>query len=228
MPLDKKSLRNLVQYKNLSEEEFEEVYQSLIKKTEEERLADEKYRKRFHKKLKDFEKDYDLSDLKPNDKEMLFSLIDGILTLEDLEVHSRKIRQKDSLTDDDTKTLKDLSYTISRVRGDVSDIQDDLRIARKERETEEDVSVLNYIEDLKKKAQKFYRKKLNYVFCPKCEQLIFTGWFLHPEEENIVKLTCGRTIRNDKGNEEICGHRFEVTSKELIKNKNKNLEEKLV
>ena len=187
--MDKKSLRNLIQYKDLSDSEFEEVWQEHKKSSDEKRRKEERYLKRFSQKMTEFEKDYELGDLKYNDKQMLNSLIEGLLSLEDLEEHSRKIREKDFLTEDDIEDLRKLTFTISKQRTDLSKIQDDLKIARKGRESEKDLSVLNYIETLKKQASEFYEKKMNYVFCPKCKQLLFTGWFLFPEEDNAIKLT---------------------------------------
>ena len=225
--MDKKSLKNLVQYKDLSAEEFEEIYNSHKEVSDEKRKKDDKYLKRFSQKMSEFEKDYEINDLKYNDKQMLRSLIEGLLSLEDLEEHSRKVREKENLDEDDIEDLRKLTFTISKQRTDISKIQDDLRIVRKGRESEKDLSVLNYIENLKKDAATFYEKKLNYVFCPECRQLLFTGWFLYPDQKNTIKLTCGRTLQDDNNMEKEsgCGHSFTVTSKEVVEKKNKNIEE---
>lgn len=225
--MDKKSLRNLVQYKDLSEEEFEEIYTAHKAESTEKRRKQEKHLKRISQKMTEFEKDYEIGDLKYNDKQMLNSLIEGLIALEDLEEHSRKIREKEFLDEDSIEDLRKLTFTISKQRTDISKIQDDLRIARKGRESEKDLSVLNYIEKLKKDAALFYEKKQNYVFCPKCRMLLFTGWFLYPDENNAIKLTCGRTYQDDESMEKEsgCGHTFTVTSKELVEKKNKNIED---
>ena len=225
--MDKKSLRNLIQYKDLSDEDFELVFKDIESESIEKRKNKEEYLRKFDAKLKEFEKDYELGDLKYNDKQMLNSLIEGLLSLEDLEEHSRRMRGKEILDEDDIEDLRKLTFIISKFRSDVSKIQSDLRIIRKGRESEKDLSVLNYVEDLKKKASTFYEKKMNYVFCPKCNQLLFTGWFLFPDEDNAVKLTCGRTFFDDDTDErsKVCNHTFQVTSKELLEMKNKNIED---
>lgn len=225
--MDKKSLRNLVQYKDLSDKDFEELYKEHQSESAEKKKKQERHLKRISKKMTEFEKDYEIGDLKYNDKQMLQSLIEGLIALEDLEDHSRRIREKELLDEDSIEDLRKLTFTISKQRSDISKIQDDLRIARKGRESEKDLSVLNYIEKLKKDATLFYEKKQNYVFCPKCRMLLFTGWFLFPNENNAVKLTCGRTFQDDESmkKEKGCGHTFTITSKELVKRKNKNLED---
>ena len=225
--MDKKSLKNLVQYKDLTQEEFEEIWKEHQSESEDKRKKQGRHLKRISQKMTEFEKDYEIGDLKYNDKQMLQSLIEGLIALEDLEDHSRKIREKELLDEDSIEDLRKLTFTISKQRTDISKIQDDLRIARKGRESEKNLSVLNYIEKLKNDAATFYEKKLNYVFCPECRQLLFTGWFLYPNEKNTIKLTCGRTFQNDDTMEKEsgCGHSFTVTSKELVEQKNKNIED---
>lgn len=225
--MDKKSLKNLIQYRDLSDEEFELVYANYKSESVEKQKNKEVYLKKFDVKLKGFEKDYEIGDLKYNDKQMLNSLIEGLLSLEDLEEHSRRIRKKEILDEGNIEDLRKVSFIISKQRADISRIQADLNIARKGRESEKDLNVLNYIEKLKKEASTFYEKKMNYVFCPKCKQLLFTGWFLYPNENNAVKLTCGRTFADDETDEitKVCNHTFTVTSEVLVASKNKNIED---
>lgn len=225
--MDKKSLRNLVQYKDLSDDEFEIAYKNINSESQEKQKERKIYLERFDFKMKGFEKDYELGDLKYNDKQMLNSLIEGLLSLEDLEEHSRRMRSKKILAEDDIEDLRKLTFIISKFRTDISKIQDDLNMVRKGRESEKNVSVLNYLENLKKEASILYEKKMNYVFCPKCKQLLFTGWFLYPNEDNTVRLTCGRTIFDDETDErtKACNHTFDVKSSDLIVSKNKNIED---
>jgi len=227
--MEKKSLRNLIQFKDMSDKEFEEAFAQMQSESKEKQKNKEEYLKKFDAKLREFEKDYEIGDLKYNDKQMLNSLIEGLLSLEDLEEHSRRMRGKEILDEDDIEDLRKLTFIISKFRSDVSKIQSDLRIIRKGRESEKDLTVLNYVETLKAKAKEYYEKKMNYVFCPKCRQLLFTGWFLFPDEKNKVSLTCGRTFVDDETDEvtKVCNHTFTVTSKDLVASKNKNIEDLL-
>jgi hypothetical protein len=214
----KESLRNLIQYKDLSDEEFEKVFQDLKNK---ELKSQVDYFERFEKKKQEFSQDYEVKDLKYNDKETFNSLINALLTLEDLENLSLNIRSQEEVKPTDLTTLKKVTDMISRVRGDVSDMQDDLKISRKIRKGSKEETVHKTIENLKQKAEEFYKSRMSYIFCPKCKMLLCTAWFLYPdEEENKVKLICNRELEDG----EICGNEVIVSSKELVENNNKNIE----
>src|ERR1043166_809371 len=85
-----KRQRNLVQYRDLSDEQFEErmskkAFNADSSKDFEERIA---------KKWAEFEEDYDLSDLKINDKDALRALIQAQISLEDYEQALYRMRKE--------------------------------------------------------------------------------------------------------------------------------------
>jgi hypothetical protein len=103
---------------------------------------------------------------------------------------------------------------MSKLRGDISDMQNDLKITRRIRKGDQEETVISELERLKQKASEFYEQRMFYVWCPKCNMLLFTGWFLYPDEKmNKLTLVCNRPL-DEEGN--ICGHKFTVTSKELL------------
>jgi hypothetical protein len=78
-----KRQRNLGQYKDLSDADFEALMTKKALGIEPSRVFEE----RIAKKWAEFEQDYDLSDLKINDRDTLRNLIQSQLNLEDLEQH---------------------------------------------------------------------------------------------------------------------------------------------
>jgi hypothetical protein len=108
---------------------------------------------------------------------------------------------------------------MSELRTDISKMNNDLNITRKVRKSDQDVSVLAYIEGLKKKAKEFAEMKMQYIFCPKCNMLLATIWTLFPHNErNKVALVCER----DMGDGTKCGEKVIVGTTELLKNRGTN------
>lgn len=215
MAQSKKQMRNLVQYRDLSDEEFEEIW---LKKLQGVSQSDE-FEERINQKLEDFEQDYDLSDLKINDRAALRALIQAFISLEDYEQLLYEYRSE--FSDSSVTTIDRLNRVMSGLRADISKFQDDLNIKRKTRQSDEDVSVLHYIEELKKKARRFYEAKMQYIFCEECNMLLATVWTLFPEKDNKIRLVCDRKLEDGK----VCGHVTTVSTKELIAKKGTNKKE---
>jgi hypothetical protein len=211
---DKKKIRNLKQYKNMSEEEFEEIWEKKITNS----VFPIEFEKRIDRKLKEFEDDYDLSDLKVNDKLVLRALIQSILTLEDLEKVVFEIRKEGFDDIDNVLKLEKISTVMNKLRNDISNMQTDLKITRKHRKGDKETSVINYLEDLKLKAKQFYESKMSYVFCPKCNMLLGTVWFLYPYGKNKLIFNCDRILENG----EKCDGVVNISSKELMENRGTN------
>ncbi len=120
------------------------------------------------------------------------------------------------LTDNVAFNMEKLSKIMSDLRADISKLQNDLNITRKIRKSDQDVSVMAYIDSLKEKARKYYESKASYIFCPKCNMLLATVWTLYPENErNKISLVCERKL--DDGT--VCGEKIIIGTKELLKNR---------
>lgn len=207
-------MRNLGQYKGLSDEEFDRA----MEKKQVGLDASEAFEKQIAKKLAEFEVDYDLSDLKINDRDLLRALIQKQLRLEAYEQHLFKI-QSQGISESLLPTLEKFQKAMSDLTADISKIQNDLMITRKVRKSDKEATALAYLESLKDKAKRFYESKMSYVFCEKCNMLLGTFWTLFPEEErNKIALVCNRTISDGSR----CGHKTLVGTKELIKNRGTN------
>jgi hypothetical protein len=205
-----KQLRGLKQYKDMTDEEFDDVFA--------ERVAvitdSEDFDQRIAEKIADFEKDYDISDLKINDMMMLRTLMQSIITVEDLNRMAYDLRT-DDISQDNVIVAEKINRMVTDQLKAISTIQDDLKISRKIRKGQENESVLSYIENLKRKAREFYGKKMFIVTCPKCKKWIFSGWFLFPDMNNDISLVCN-SVTDDGG---TCGEVVKITSKELLEKK---------
>jgi hypothetical protein len=215
-PLSKR-LRNLTQYRNLSDDEFEEMMAEKKMGIE----SDNAWEKRIELKLKDFEKDYDLNDLKFNDLLTLRALVASVLRLEDLDQIIRKELEK-GIDNANNQLIKDISAMQSTLRNDLSKMQNDLDITRKSRKSDSESSVVDYIASLKVKAHKFFEQKHMLIFCPECHTLLFTGWFLYPDfKSNTITLKCHKSLGENK----TCHGEVKLSSQELFKMGGRNYNE---
>lgn len=210
-------MRNLAQYKNLSDEEFREA-------TEKKALGmvtSQAFEERIKRKLEEFEEDYDLSDMKINDRDTLRALIQAQISLEDYEQELFLIRSQ-GISDAGVFATDKISKMMSDLRADISKLQNDLDITRKVRKSDKEASALAYISSLQEKARRFYESKMSYIFCPKCNMLLGTIWTLYPNEErNKISLICGRVMPDGK----TCGEKIVIGTKELVENRGTNKRE---
>jgi len=209
----KKRLRNLPQYKDMPEEELDALIESKLLNI----TKHEDFEERIKDQIEEFGEDYDLEDLKANDLLTLRALAQAYIKLEDFENYDYDLRTNKELELDDMLDMDKLNNIMSKLRGDISKMQDDLQITKKARKGDTDATVLSELERLKKAASEFYEERMSYIFCPKCNMLLATIWVLYPEEKsNKITLKCDRKIPISDNEYEICGHKFTVTTKELL------------
>lgn len=205
-------LKNLPQYRDKTDEEI----QAMIQYSEDssEGLA-KRFEQRIEEKLAKFSDDYDLTDLKINDREVLRGLVQSIISLEDYEQELFRMRSQ-GVNTENLLAIDKLQKVMEGIRKSISDSQNDLSITRKHRKSDQETSVIAYLENLKDKARKFYQARMSFVFCPKCHTLLCTSWFLFAEEHNVVTLVCKQKDKN--GNP--CDTKVSITSKKLLENRN--------
>jgi hypothetical protein len=214
---DRSKFRNLKQYKDMTDEEFEQYWES---KEEAENLviglSSEDFEERIQQKMAEFGEDYDLSDMKFNDKETLRGLCQSLIQLEDLEQVSYQIRNSDLGISLNNLTLLDkIAQQMSRTRLDMLKMQEDLKISRKTRQSDKDLTAISELDRLKEQAKKFYDQKMIWIFCPKCNMLLTTAWLLFPDTDNIIRLHCQRDLGEESG--EKCDNVFDVKFSEIYK-----------
>ena len=213
----KSRIRNLHQYKALSDEEFAPIYEAIISKS----LRNPIYERRIEKELKKFAEDYEIGDLKINDQMTLRSMIQSILSLEDYEQLEYKM-QKELVADQANYDnilgkLEKLSKIKQVLLDGISKMQDDLKISRKVRQSDRDLSVQSAVDDMKARAKVFYQNKFGRVFCPDCKLLLGSVWVLYPEEkQNRFWFYCKR-----------CDKKVIITFPELVEGKMRNIQDVL-
>jgi hypothetical protein len=212
---NKKKLRNLGQFKDMSDEEFDIYYKE---KYLDENLLDfsNELEEEIARRRKLLEEDYDFEDMKANDLVQLRSLILAMIQLEDLELEAHELRQ--DVASNNILILDKINRMMSALRSDISDISEDLQLTRKIRAKSKDVSLAKKWEDLRARASEFYKKKMLYVFCEECRTLLATVWLIYPDEEsNILKLKCNK-----------CGNTFNQELSVLYEQKHSNLDDILI
>ena len=202
---NKASLKNLPQYKDLDEDELD-----IVIAEHQAEMDVEIFENLIANRIKSFENDYDLSDMKINDLMALRALAQAAIALDELELLIFTERKKTSL--DNITIIEKLGRASSDLRSDISKLQNDLNITRKTRKGDREDSIQAYIEKLKGQAKEFYEQKMSYIFCDKCNMLLATIWFLYPDEDNIISLTCHRELEDGS----ICNNKIKVMSKNLI------------
>jgi hypothetical protein len=211
--LSKERYRNLVQYKNLSDEEYDTVWNQMqqgIKKNLDLEI-------RIETKIKEFGTDYDLDDLKINDLLTLRALALTYITLEDYELYAYNLRAE-GISLDKILEMEKLNNIMSGLRKDISNMQNDLNITRRIRKGDKEETVISEVERLKQKAKEFYEARMSYVLCEECNMLLATIWFHYPEENNKLSFKCNRVL--DDGSK--CNHITTVSSKDLMKTRGVN------
>lgn len=203
-----KQLKNLPQYANMTEEEIMEAYG-----LEEEIDADLE----IEELMRDMEAKYDLVNLAPNDVESLKDLCKIFVRIRQLDEKLNKLLSDPEGTE--WYEAERVGKVLTSLRRSASEIQRDLHITRKARRGDKDSSVSALIENFKERAAEMLQERLSYIYCPKCKMLLANTWFLYPEETNLIKLTCSRTLQSG----EKCGEVFTVSSQDLSVNGNKNL-----
>lgn len=208
-------LRNLPQYRDMPQDEFDTLMEKKAIGVEPSLV----FERRIEEKLARFEEDYDLTDLKVNDKEVLRGLVQAIISLEDYEQFVFKLRAE-GVNTENLLAIDKIEKAMNDKRKSISDAQNDLAITRKHRKSDQETSVIAYIDSLKDKARKFYQSKMSYVYC-ECGTLLGTVWSLYPESDNKMSFVCQQ--KDKDGNP--CGKKTIVATKELLKNRNTNRKE---
>ena len=210
-------MRSLKQYKDLTEEEFNRIWEDKITGVE----LDKTFENRIKSKIDEITNDYDIEDLKANDRLTLRALAQALIQLEDLERYAYN-RRIDGIVETDVLLMEKINNMISNLRKDISNMQTDLKITRKIRKGDKEQTLITYLEDLKLRAKEFYSQKMSYIWCSNCKMLLGTVWSLYPEEKNNrIQLVCNRILENG----EKCNTKVIVSTKELLDRRGVSLEE---
>src|SRR3972149_2965410 len=117
-------MRNLAQYRSLSDTDFDKMFEE---RTFSVGLSKD-FEDRINKKVGEFSEDYDIDDLKINDKETLRAFVQAIIALEDYERIVFDIRSQGDIGQDNINVVDRLNGIMSNLRKDISRFQEDLNI----------------------------------------------------------------------------------------------------
>ena len=209
----KKRLRNLPQYKRMSDEEFDDWFEETYGNENEEVETLEDMEELIDERFKKINDDYDLDDLKANDLMQLRAMLLAMVQLEDLEEQSYRMRTR--IDSANVLVLEKVNRMMSALRSDISMLSEDLQLTKKIRSKSKEVSVAKRWDSLTDQAYDFYKKKMLYIFCEDCRMLLATVWLNFPDNErNIIKLNCDR-----------CSTTHTVMLSPLYETKNKNIQD---
>lgn len=207
---DRRKLRNLVQYKDLSDDEFNAIFEDRFEKPF---IQTEDIGKAIDKKIEELGEDYDLEDMKINDHNLLRLLAQAEIQLEYIEQVLFEIRSEESYTIDNVTLVEKLNRIASGLRSDIGSLGETLAISRKERRKDQETSVQDAISKLRDSAKKYAERTMVYVFCPSCKLLLLTAWLQAGEKTTKVETTCPR-----------CGEELSLVLEDLYKTDNRNIE----
>jgi hypothetical protein len=204
------SLRNLPQYKDLTDQEFDKEVKGLL--TDDAEGLAQTYQELF-------EKDYSLEDLKANDRlavEILSRLYAQVRYNQDLinELRDAEDGVKYSLA------ISDIVADDEKLIRSIKALEGQLGISRTERMKDEGEDMVDMFKSIRERAKKYLEKKLHYIYCPKCHMLLGNVWLLYRDVEGAyeLKLVCKREQKGGICNTEVIirpGDLDEDTSKAI-------------
>jgi hypothetical protein len=213
-PMTYKKSLNLTQFRDLGDLE-EKSDAEIIEESQEEQRYDQEAE--IQKRIDEFGNDYDLSDMKVNDKIVMRQLIQAIISLESLE--DTFMAERTDVSEKNILIMDRIASIMNKLRADISSMQNDLKLTRKIRKESVEENFITWLDNTKRKADTYYKQKHLFIFCPKCKELIATVWLLYPNSLNILHADCAN---------EFCGNKFDVELSKLYDTDNKNLSEAII
>jgi RNase P subunit RPR2 len=188
--MSKESMRKLRGWKDYSDEEFNRKYDDMLFGGQKDEIVQEKISRLY----REFEAEYDLTSLLPNDRAVLKNLIQAMVLLDMYQTQLFNIMKKANAGESEIFLTDKLGKQCDLLTGNISKMQEDLKITRKSRKSEKEENTIQFIEDVKRKAKKFYEQKMTYVICPNCKTVLATVWFMYPQFKNTLTVMCHKEI----------------------------------
>ncbi len=157
------------------------------------------FEEKVAEKLKQFHRDYDLDELASNDRFQLEQLAHALVHR---DTYSSMMEAELSLEEPSVTKIKNLQKLLSDSIRDISNLEDGLRISRKNRK-EKTESPVDYIKELKERAKRHLENRLSYIYC-KCGVLVATFWLLNYDQGSRFMFICPQ-----------CGSKFFINDSEL-------------
>lgn len=199
-----KKMKNLRPYRDKTDEEIAEIIKAResdkveTKQTRNKKQSDD-YDKRFQIKLDELMIEFSVDMNNANDKEALMTLARLQIQNENAARDIDNIQRKDSLRDEDYRSLKNLGDFQLGVARSIGDLQDKLGISRKQRKEKVESDFPQWIEALMKRGAKTFEEKTTVVRCPKDFIELARVWYNFPNKQNETQMSlecpqCGEQI----------------------------------
>lgn len=192
-------MRNLAMFKGKTDAE---ILEHILRKEGEKRVKAVpsqredvgSYGSRYKRLIDRLQTEYGVDMNESNDTEALKLLVKHTLQLETLDLQIRNLQEKEELTNEDTRTLKNLADVQRSLVSSITELQDRLGISRKARKEKQIDDIPQFIEALKTKAADFWERKTVQVRCNKCQIELGRYWLNFPNLlANVhMELECQR------------------------------------
>lgn len=181
----------------------------------------EEYQARVSAKIDELHEDYEINDLKANDRFTLEELAKALVTLENLDLQLFELRKD---VERNLTAIKDLSNVVNQSRTSIAKMQDTLGISRKMRKDSGSETAREELNRQKEIAKDKLRDVLDYIYCEKCTELIGNTWFQYYDEDSEISIVCGRKYYHPETAEitRTCGHVTTISSKTLLEQEGTN------
>jgi hypothetical protein len=145
----------------------------------------DEYDQKFKKKLKLLQTEYGIDMNDANDADALRSLVRLGMQLEAVDA---KIRTLHKTGDIDSRTLKNLGDYQRSVQMSITDLQDRLGIARKQRKEKQVDDIPKYIEALQDRAKNFWERQTVPIRCERDQIELARLWINFPKLNNSASF----------------------------------------
>lgn len=191
-------MKNLAMFKGKSDAE---ILEHILRKEGEKRVKavplredTSSYASRYKRLIDKLQSEYGVDINESNDTEALKLLVKHTLQLETLDLQIRNLQEKEIMTNEDTRTFKNLSDVQRSLVSSITELQDRLGISRKARKERQIDDIPQFIEALKSKAIDFWERKTIQIRCEKCQIELARYWlnFPHLGANISMELECQR------------------------------------
>lgn len=192
-------MRNLKLYHNSTNDE---IYQAILDKEKRVEAGIEppkedtapSYNQRFKRLFDKLQSEYGVDMNESNDVESLKMLVKFTLQLDSLDMQIRTLQDRQSLTNEDTRTLKNLGDFQRSIVSSITELQDRLGINRKARKEKQIDDIPAFIENLKKRAAEHWERETVKVMCETCKIELVRYWKNFPKRKSLItmELQCER------------------------------------
>lgn len=192
LPTRIKQMRNLKPYRNKSDDEIERIIlnrQNKPKVPSTRRKGVEPYDKRFNDKLESLQTEYAVDMNNSNDVEALKSLVRFQIQLENVNRDIDAIQSKETLREEDYRSLKNLGDFQTGISRSVAELQDKLGISRKQRKEKQVDDFPQFMDSLLKRGAKMFEEKTVKVVCPRDSIELARVWYNFPNLNNETQMS---------------------------------------